>query len=299
VTTTEHNNGPGTATGVSVTLTAPSGWTVKPASPVSGGDLAEAGSATQSWTVTAPSGSSSPVTASLVAQASYRSAGQAEQVTASQQAGSAPAPLPPPVITASSPGTPAPGDTVTLTGQNFGASQGASYLTLVQGGTSWGAPYDGAKLTITSWSDASITFQLPPDSGSFPLSPGSATVTVTVAGQTSAPQTLTVAGTVAPTPTITSVQPSSAPAGTAITLTGTNFGATQGANSYLTLSQGNTSWGAPYDGAKVTITSWSDTSITFDLPPATGSFPISPGAASITVTASGQTSNSEPITVTG
>jgi hypothetical protein len=123
-------------------------------------------------------------------------------------------------------------------------------------------------------------------------------VTVTVAGQTSAPQTLTVAGTVAPTPAITSVSPSSAPAGTAITLTGTNFGATQGANSYLTLSQGNTSWGAPFDGAKVTITSWSDTSITFDLPPATGSFLISPGAASITVTASGQTSNSEPITVT-
>ncbi|MEA2211040.1 MAG: hypothetical protein QOF83_988 [Solirubrobacteraceae bacterium] len=299
VTTTEHNNGPGSATHVSVTLTAPSGWTVKPASPVSGGDLAEGGSATQSWTVTAPSGASSPVTASLQAQASYTSAGQAEQVTTSQQAGRATAPLPPPVITSSSPGAPAPGDTVTLTGQNFGASQGASYLTLVQGGTSWGAPYDGAKLTITSWSDSSITFQLPPNSGSFPLSPGSASVTVTVAGQTSPPQTLTVAGSVAPTPAITSVQPSNAPAGTAITLTGTNFGATQGANSYLTLSQGNTSWGAPYDGAKVTITSWSDRSITFDLPPATGSFPISPGTASITVTASGQTSSSQPITVTG
>ena len=299
VTTTEHDNGPGSATGVSVTLTAPSGWTVQPASPVSGGDLAEGGSATQSWTVTAPSGSTSPVTASLQAQASYTSAGQSEQVTASQQAGPAPAPLPPPVITSSTPATPAPGDTVTLTGQSFGTSQGASYLTLAQGGTSWGAPYDGAKLTITSWSDSSISFQLPPDSGSFPLAPGSATVTVTVAGQTSAAQTLTIAGTVAPTPTITTVQPQSAPAGTAITLTGTNFGAAQGADSYLTLVQGGTSWGAPYDGAKVTITNWSDTSITFDLPPATGSFPISPGAASITVTASGQTSNSEPITVTG
>jgi hypothetical protein len=301
VTTTEHDSGPGTATGVSVTLTAPSGWTVTPASPVSGGNLAEGGSATQSWTVSAPSGSSSPVTASLLAQASYTSAGQAEQVTASQQAGPAVAPLPPPVITSSSPATPAPGDTVTLTGQNFGASQGNSYLLLIQGGTSWGAPYDGAQLTITSWSDTSITFQLPPASGyPWPLSPGSATVAVSVAGQTSAAQTLTIAGTVAPTPTITSVQPSSTTAGTAVTLTGTNFGATQGTNSYLTLSQGGTSWGSPADGAKLTITNWSDTSITFDLPAASGvPYPISPGTASITVTASGQTSNSEPITVTG
>jgi hypothetical protein len=61
----------------------------------------------------------------------------------------------------------------------------------------------------------------------FPLAPGTATVTVTVAGQTSAPQTLAIPGTVAPTPTITSVQPTSATAGSAITLTATNFGATQ------------------------------------------------------------------------
>ncbi len=81
---------------------------------------------------------------------------------------------------------------MTLTGQNFGASQGCSYLTLVQGGTSWGAPYDGAKLTITSWSNTSITFELPPDSGPYPLTPGSATVTVTVAGQTSNTQNLTI-----------------------------------------------------------------------------------------------------------
>ena len=126
VTTTEHSNGPGTATGVSVTLTAPAGWSVKPASPVTGGNLAQGGSATQSRTVTAPPGSSSPVTASLQAHASYTSAGQSQQVTTSQQAGPAPAPLPAPVITSSSPGTPAPGGTVTLTGQNFGATQGAN-----------------------------------------------------------------------------------------------------------------------------------------------------------------------------
>ncbi len=298
VTTTEHNVGPGVADDVSVSLSAPSGWTVKPASPVSVGALSTDATATQSWTVTAPAGATTSMTAALQAQASYTSAGQAEQVTTSEQAPPAAAPLPPPVIDSATPANPAPGDSVTLTGENFGATQGDSYLTLAQGGTSWGAPYDGAKLTITSWSDTSITFQLPPDSGDFPLSPGSATVTVSVAGQTSAAQTLTIAGTVAATPSITAVTPQSAPAGSTITLTGTDFGATQGDNSYLTLAEGGTSWGAPYDGAKLTITSWSDTSITFQLPPATGSFPITPGTATITVTASGQASNAENITVT-
>jgi hypothetical protein len=193
VTTTEHNDGPGAATGVSVSLSAPSGWTVKPSAPVAAGDLSAGASATQSWTVTAPSGSTSPVTAALRARASYLSAGRSEQVTASEHAAPAPAPLPPPVITSATPSTAAPGTTVTLSGQNFGSTQGSSYLTLVQGGTSWGAPYDGAKLTITSWSDTSITFQLPPGSNyPWPLQPGSATVTVTVAGQTSPAQTLTI-----------------------------------------------------------------------------------------------------------
>ena len=38
----------------------------------------------------------------------------------------------------------------------------------------------------------SVTFTLPPNSGPFPLEPGSATITVTVAGQTSSAQTITV-----------------------------------------------------------------------------------------------------------
>ena len=158
VTTTEHNDGPGDANGTAVTLSAPSGWTVNPSGPVSAGTIAAGASATQSWTVQAPASSSaSPQTASLQAQASYTSAGEQEQVTAAEQAppahGAAPAAGDHPVT----PSTTAAGTSVTLTGQNFGATQGSSYLTLAQGGTSWGAPYDGAKLTITSWSDTSIT----------------------------------------------------------------------------------------------------------------------------------------------
>ncbi len=299
VTTRERDDGPGSVNALKVSLSAPSGWTVKPASPVSAGDLSDGGSTTQSWTVTAPAGSTSEVTAALQAQVVYSSAGQVERVSATQQGPPAPAPLPPPTITSTSPSTPAPGDAVTLTGQNFGSTQGSSYLTLAQGNTSWGAPFDGAKLTITSWSETSIKFDLPPDSGPFPLLPGQpATITVTVAGQTSPAATLNIAGTSAPAPAISSVSPASTTAGSAVTLTGQNFGSTQG-SSYLTLAEGSTSWGAPFDGATLTITSWSATSITFQLPPDSGSFPLSPGTATVTVTVGGQTSNSENITITG
>jgi len=298
VTTSEQNDGPGSAHELSVGLSAPSGWTVTPASPVNGGDLSEGASTSQSWTVTAPSGATSPVTATLAATLSYRSAGRSEHVIASQPGQPNPAPLPPPVISSTSPPSPAPGDSVTLTGQSFGATQGSSYLTLAQGGTSWGAPFDGAKLTITNWSDNSITFDLPPDSPPFPLVPGTATITVTVNGQSSAAATLNVAGTVTPPPSITALSPSSTTAGTTVTLTGQNFGATQG-SSYLTLAEGNTTWGAPFDGAKLTITSWADNSITFQLPPDSGSFPLTPGTATITVTVGGEGSNTENITITG
>jgi hypothetical protein len=237
------------------------------------------------------------VTAALAATVTYRSAGRAETVTATEQGPPAPAPPPVPVITSTSPASPAPGDAVTLTGQNFGASQGSSYLTLAQPGISWGAPFDGAKLTITNWSDTSITFDLPPDSPPFPLTPGSATITVTVAGQSSPAATLNIAGTVAPTPSISSVSPSSTTPGSTVTLAGQNFGATQG-SSYLTLAQDGTSWGAPFDGATLTITSWSDTSITFQLPPDSPPFPLTPGSATVTVTVGSKASNTETITVT-
>ena len=297
ITTTETNDGPGPASDLSVNMSAPSGWTVTPNSPVNGGEVSDGGSAAQSWTVTAPAGATSPVTAALQADVSYRTAGRAEQVIATQQSGPAPAPLPPPTITSTAPPSPAPGAAVTLTGDNFGDTQGSSYLTLAQGGTSWGAPFDGAKLTITNWSKTSITFDLPPNSGPFPLAPGQATITVTVDGVSSPTATLNIAGTVAPTPAITSLSPASTTAGSTVTLTGTNFGTTQG-SSFLTLAQGTTSWGAPFDGAKLTITNWSDGSITFDLPPSSGSFPIASGTATVTVTVNGQTSNSETITIT-
>jgi len=298
VTTTEQNDGPGDATSASVSLSASSGWTVTPSGPASAGTIAAGSSAAQTWTVTAPSGGSSPVTAALQATLGYTSAGRPEQVIQQQQAPNAAAPPPAPVITSISPSSADPGAAVTITGQNFGSSQGSSYLTLAQGGTSWGAPYDGAQLTITSWSNTSITFDLPPGSNyPWPIEPGQATVTVTVDGQTTAAAPITVNGTVTPAPVLSAVTPSTTTAGSSVTLTGSNFGASQG-SSYLTLAQGGTSWGAPYDGAQLTITSWSDSSITVTLPPDSGSFPLQPGTATITVTVGGQTSAAQTLTIT-
>ena len=79
-------------------------------------------------------------TAALQAQANYTSAGLAEQVTAAEQAPPAQAPPPAPAIASVSPSATAAGTSATLSGQNSGARQGSSYLTLAQGGTSWGAP---------------------------------------------------------------------------------------------------------------------------------------------------------------
>jgi len=226
-----------------------------------------------------------------------RSASQKPSQKPSTKPSTKPKPKPgPPVITQVTPATPAAGASVTLTGENFGSVQGASYLTLAQVGTSWGTPSDGDELTIAAWSKTSVTFTLPSSTGPFPLEPGPATISVSVDGQTSAARTITVGGTVGPTPVITSVTPSTATAGTSVTLAGENFGSAQGSG-YVTLVQGGTSWGTPYDGAQLTIASWSNTSVTFTLPPSTGSFPLQPGTATITVTA-GVTSYAESITIT-
>jgi Glycosyl hydrolases family 31/Domain of unknown function (DUF5110)/NPCBM-associated, NEW3 domain of alpha-galactosidase/Carbohydrate binding module (family 6)/IPT/TIG domain len=189
VTTTVRDHGPGTLDRVSVGLTAPSGWTVTPASRQTVPGVADGGSATQDWTVTAPASAQGTQTASLLATATYTSAGGQQSVTASEQAPPAPAPLPPPVITNVQPASGNAGTSITITGQNFGASQGSSYLFLADLDTSWGAPFDGATLSITSWSDTSITFALPSPQGPngvWHLVPGTtATVTVNVNGSAS------------------------------------------------------------------------------------------------------------------
>src|SRR5262249_15846622 len=78
----------------------------------------------------------------------------------------------------------------------------------------------------------------------------SGNVVVTVGGLASNALTYTV--TVAPT--LTSLSPSSGPVGTAVTITGSNFGASQGASTVT------------FNGAAATPTSWSAPSITAPAP---------------------------------
>lgn len=90
-----------------------------------------------------------------------------------------------------------PGSIVTVTGTNFGASQGSGYVLISQNGINYGAPSDWYKIDIVSWTNSSISFVIP-NGGSGPaLSPGVATLQITSGtGEQSAVTPLTIEGTV-------------------------------------------------------------------------------------------------------
>jgi hypothetical protein len=192
VSSTFTDSGPGAANNVALTLAVPSGWQAAPTTATTAASVAAGGTFSASWTVTAPAASSgAQQTATLNANAAYTDAatGQSATDTASQ--------TPTPAIGSVSPTTASAGQTVTVTGVNFGASQGASYLTFSDDGTNWGAPGDEATFSVDSWSDDSITFTVPAPSGTggqWHVTPGStATVTVTTSdGGASTPGTLTI-----------------------------------------------------------------------------------------------------------
>src|SRR6184192_4468962 len=93
------------------------------------------------------------------------------------------------------------GTSVTITGANFGATQGTSTV-----------KFNGTTATPTSWSATSIVVPVPAGATT-------GNVVVTVSGVASNG----VAFTVLPTPSITSLAPTSGAVGAAITITGTNF----------------------------------------------------------------------------
>jgi hypothetical protein len=163
-----------------------------------------------------------------------------------------------PVINTLEPGEGVIGTVVTLSGANFGATQGASTVT-----------FNGTAATPTSWSNTSITVAVP--SGAT-----SGNIVVTVASAPSNPVGFIVSST---GPNIQSVSPSAAPLGTAITITGTGFGATQGTSV------------VKWNGFTMVPTSWSNTSITFTAPNASN------GPGFLAVTVNGVTSNGVAFTV--
>ena len=161
-----------------------------------------------------------------------------------------------PMISVLNPTSGSVGDAVRLTGTSFGGSQGTSTVT-----------FNGVRATATSWSDGTIDVRVPTGASS-------GSVVVTVGGQASNGVAFTV--TVPARPWINDLSPPDGVVGTAVTISGVNFGNT-----------GSVTFNAT-DGSP---SSWSDTSISVEVPWGATSGPV-------VVVANGQDSNSVHFLVT-
>jgi RHS repeat-associated protein len=143
-------------------------------------------------------------------------------------------------ISSISPTSGAPGTTVTITGTQFGLTKGSSTVT-----------FNGTTASTTTWSDTSIVATVP---GS--LSPGSASVVVNVVANGTGVTTHSNSATftVDSVPNISSLSTNSGPIGQSVTISGSNFGSTQG-NSTVT-----------FNGMVATVTTWGSGSIGTSVP---------------------------------
>ena len=164
----------------------------------------------------------------------------------------------PPAITSINPTSGAIGSSVTITGTNLGASQGTSTVT-----------FNGIAATPTSWTATSIVVPVPAGATT-------GNVAVTVGGVASNGVSFTVTS---PGPSITGLNPTSGLTGSSVTITGANFGATQGTST------------VKFNGTTATPTSWTATSIVA---------PVPAGATTgnVLVTVGGVISNGVNFTVT-
>jgi IPT/TIG domain/FG-GAP-like repeat/FG-GAP repeat len=153
-----------------------------------------------------------------------------------------------PVISSLSPASAAVGSSITITGVNFGSTQGSSIVT-----------FNGVTVTPASWNVGSILVPVPAGTTSGP-------VVVQVNGVSSNGAQFTVAQNLQ----ITTLSPVSGAVGTVITIAGNGFGATQGAST------------VKFQTAVATPISWSDSSITVAVPigAATGMVTVTVGSAS-------------------
>ncbi len=164
-----------------------------------------------------------------------------------------------PGITNIEPNPAAIGTPVTITGTNFGATQGGSTVT-----------FNGTTASPTSWSATSITVPVPAGATT-------GSVVVTVGGLPSNGYSFTVSS---PAPNITNIQPNPAAVGASVTITGTNFGATQSGSTVT------------FAGTSASPTSWSATSITTTVP-------VGATTGNVVVTVGGQASTGYLFTVSG
>jgi hypothetical protein len=177
-------------------------------------------------------------------------------------------------VTSLSPSNVVAGDTLVITGSNFGPTQGPSTVEI-----------NGLTTQVTSWSDTRIEVTVPQIS-----SGGAMTVTVTVNGE-QAPCLDPNPPMGKPQPTIASLDPTAGFVGQKVTIDGTNFGAAQGSSSVR------------FNGTPATPTSWNDTRIETTVPEEVTTGPVVvtvDGVASngVTFSKSGATSKGGRSTVT-
>ena len=172
---------------------------------------------------------------------------------------------PAPSITSLNPSSGLVGTSVTIGGANFGAAQGTSAVN-----------FNGIAAAPTNWSAASIVVPVP-------VGATAGNVLVTVGGVPSNGVNFTVT---APGPSIASMNPSSGFVGTSVTVTGANFGATQGTSS------------VNFNGIAAAPASWSATSIVVPVPAGatTGNVQVTVGGvASNGVSFTVQTDTTAPV----
>jgi hypothetical protein len=162
-----------------------------------------------------------------------------------------------PHITSLNPASGPVGASVTIIGSNFGARQGTSTV-----------KFSGTLATVLAWSSTNIRVTVPSHART-------GNVVVTVGGSTSNG----IVFTVIPTPSVSKLSPTFGPIGTSVTLTGTNFGATQGTSTVT------------FNGIAGTPANWSNTSIAVLVPNGATT-------GSVLVKVNGVTSNGVIFTVT-
>jgi len=165
---------------------------------------------------------------------------------------------PAPSITSLNPASGLVGTAVTISGANFGATQGPSTV-----------KFNGIAATPTSWSATSIVVPVPAGATT-------GNVVVTVGGVASNGVSFTVT---VPAPSIASLNPTSGLVGTSVMITGTNFGTTQGTST------------VKFSGIVATLTSWNATSIVAPVP-------AGATTGNVVVTVGGVASNGVSFTVT-
>jgi RHS repeat-associated protein len=161
-----------------------------------------------------------------------------------------------PTITSLSVTSGAVGASVTITGTNFGSTQGTSTVT-----------FNGTTATVTTWTTTSIVTTVPTGATT-------GNVVVTVSRKASNGESFTVVA----APSITSLSITTGAVGAAVTITGTNFGSSQGSGT------------VKFNGTAATVTSWSATSIGVTVPSGATT-------GNVVVFASGVNSNGSSFTV--